>query len=704
MVSFSYLKGRFALRIMLLFVLCAIVPLVTLALISFFQVSGQLEENARQRLHHQAVSLGTRVMERIISSSEEMGLMAQRFVVNAGTEAPSLEQGESERFLQMAMISRTDCRQIDVMGQHRSWPRLTDGQLADLGKGYTLVFSMPGRGDASTVFMARDAGNHGGVEYTMIAQVNPAYLLGMNRHDRTYFKPMSVSIMEGGRIIYTTLPAEALEGLAGVFRDQPGVIGNLTWRHEGEVYYAAKAPVFMQSRLQGPLWLVVLSEPRGSIFEPVSQFKTTFALGIVLVFVLVLLLSSTLIRRVLQPLNMLREHTRKISKADFSARVNISSNDEVEELADSFNSMSSMLDQQFKALNTVASIDRAILSELDLGKIIENFLDRIGDICPCDAAGVCFRYLPTDTRWMNQYRFMSDPGKRRLEVLDMDEEAASRLFGHATLRISPEDAAFERIFGRISLKGMEGFQTFPILINDRLMAVVFLGTRDGNAFSDPASLAEVERITDRMAVAFSHAYLVNELNLMNWGTLTALARVVDAKSPWTAGHSERVAALGYRIGQAMGLSSGELDVLNKAGMLHDIGKVSTPRSILDKKDKLTPDEYSIVQEHPANGARILEPLKPYAPTIPIVHQHHERFDGKGYPNGLKGNRICLGARILAVADTYDAMTSDRPYRSGMKHDFVVQEIMQQAGHQFDPDVVEAFLRVMVMQDRQKECA
>jgi putative nucleotidyltransferase with HDIG domain len=366
--------------------------------------------------------------------------------------------------------------------------------------------------------------------------------------------------------------------------------------------------------------------------------------------------------------------------------------------------MTAMLDQQFKTMNTVASIDRAILSELDLEKIIETFLGRIGDIFPCDAAGVCFRYIPADTRWMNQYRVMSDPGKRRLEVFEVDEAAASAFFGNAMRRISPLDDVPEGFFGMPSLKGIEQFLAFPIIINDRLMAVVFLGARDGDAFSDTASLAEVGRITDRMAVAFSHAYLVNELNLMNWGTLTALARVVDAKSPWTAGHSERVAALGYRIGQVMGLSSAELDVLNKAGMLHDIGKVSTPRSILDKVGKLTPDEYRIVQEHPAKGARILEPLTPYAPTIPIVHQHHERFDGKGYPIGLKGKRISLGARILAVADTYDAMTSDRPYRTGMKHDFVVQEIMQQAGRQFDPDVVEAFLRVMAVQDRKKECA
>ncbi|HOS98747.1 MAG TPA: HAMP domain-containing protein, partial [Deltaproteobacteria bacterium] len=552
MIPFSYLKGRFALRILFLFILCAVVPVVALSLISFFQVSGQLEENARQRLHHQAVSLGTRVMERILASGEQMDFMAQRFVQDPGTGARAPSQGVSDRFLGLAMISRTDGRQIDVAGQHRSWPRLTDVQRADLAKGTTLVFTMPGQGGASQVFMARDGGGQAGAAYTMIAQIDPAYLLGISGDDRTYFEPMSATIMEGERVIYTTLPAGEWEGLAGTLRNQSGVIGNFTWRHRDEAYSAAKAPVFMQSRLQGPLWLVVLSESRDSIFQPVSRFKTTFALGIVLVLVVVLLLSSTLIRRFLQPLHMLREHTRKISGGDFSVRVNIKSNDEVEDLADSFNSMTAMLDQQFKTMSTVASIDRAILSELDLEKIIETFLGRIGDICPCNAAGVCFRYLPTDTRWMNQYRIMSDPGKRRVEVFEADDGAASAFFGDAVRRISAHDAVPEGFFARASLKDIEQFLSFPIVINDRLMAVVFLGIRDGEALSDAASVAEVGRVTDRMAVALSHAYLVNELNLMNWGTLTALARVVDAKSPWTAGHSERVAALGYRIGQAMG--------------------------------------------------------------------------------------------------------------------------------------------------------
>jgi putative nucleotidyltransferase with HDIG domain len=207
-----------------------------------------------------------------------------------------------------------------------------------------------------------------------------------------------------------------------------------------------------------------------------------------------------------------------------------------------------------------------------------------------------------------------------------------------------------------------------------------------------------------VAVALSNAYLIDELKTLNWGTLTALARVVDAKSPWTAGHSERVASIALRIGEAMGLSKHKLDVLNKAGMLHDIGKVSTPRAILDKNGKLTNEEYAIIQEHPERGARILEPIPSYTEMIPIVLQHHERFDGKGYPGRLAGHMISIGARIMAVADTYDAMTSDRPYRPGMEVHVVLKEIRKEAGRQFDPDVVQAFLKVMSANDVIKECA
>jgi putative nucleotidyltransferase with HDIG domain len=184
------------------------------------------------------------------------------------------------------------------------------------------------------------------------------------------------------------------------------------------------------------------------------------------------------------------------------------------------------------------------------------------------------------------------------------------------------------------------------------------------------------------------------LDRLNWGTLTALARAIDAKSEWTAGHSERVTKLALKIGRALALTREELDNLHRAGLLHDIGKIGTPAELIDKSDRLTHEEQKIVNEHPSIGERILEPIEAYAEIVPIVRQHHERFNGKGYPEGLAGETITLGARILAVADVYDALSSERPYRKAMDPDEALRIIEENSGSHFDPAVVEAFFKVL----------
>jgi putative nucleotidyltransferase with HDIG domain len=182
-----------------------------------------------------------------------------------------------------------------------------------------------------------------------------------------------------------------------------------------------------------------------------------------------------------------------------------------------------------------------------------------------------------------------------------------------------------------------------------------------------------------------------DLEAFNLGTLSALARTIDAKSPWTGGHSERVTALAHAIAAEMGLPTDEIDALRRGGLVHDIGKLATPQEILDKAGRLTDDEQAVIERHPDQGVRILEPIPAFGPLLPIVAQHHERWDGEGYPRGLVGEQIARTARVLSVADVYDALRSDRPYRRGLAHDRVVEFIVSGAGRQFDPAVVEAFL-------------
>jgi len=184
------------------------------------------------------------------------------------------------------------------------------------------------------------------------------------------------------------------------------------------------------------------------------------------------------------------------------------------------------------------------------------------------------------------------------------------------------------------------------------------------------------------------------LDRLNFGIITTLARSIDANSAWTAGHSERVTHTAVQLAKTMGLDDHEQKRLQIGGLLHDIGKIGIPSRILDKPGKLTDEEFTIICEHPAKGALILDPLEQLGEVIPLVKQHHERFDGNGYPQGLAGNDIDPGARIIAVADVFDATRSDRPYRPGMSLEKVIAIIKDGSGTQFDPEVVAAFLQLI----------
>jgi putative nucleotidyltransferase with HDIG domain len=185
---------------------------------------------------------------------------------------------------------------------------------------------------------------------------------------------------------------------------------------------------------------------------------------------------------------------------------------------------------------------------------------------------------------------------------------------------------------------------------------------------------------------------IEALEQLDLGTLTALARAIDAKSPWTGGHSERVANLAIKLGRAMNLPDASLQIMHRGALLHDIGKIGTPATVLDKPGRLEPEEMQLMRDHVKTGIRILEPIPCFRDALPIVAQHHEWFDGAGYPAGLAGENISLLARMVTVADCYDAMVSDRPYRKGLPRKQAIELMRQGSGTHFDPRVIGLFVR------------
>jgi HD-GYP domain-containing protein (c-di-GMP phosphodiesterase class II) len=226
---------------------------------------------------------------------------------------------------------------------------------------------------------------------------------------------------------------------------------------------------------------------------------------------------------------------------------------------------------------------------------------------------------------------------------------------------------------------------------------------------EAADVALLEAVTKSTGHALERAWLAqrtdelySELEETYVGTASALAAALEAKDDYTAEHAQSIAALAVEVGRDLDLDERELRNLRYGAIFHDIGKIAVPDAILNKPGRLTDEEWDVIKRHPIAGEQILAPVPFLADVRRIVRHDHERWDGRGYPDGLAGDEIPIGARIVFVVDAYHAMVSDRPYRSGMSDRDARAELCSHAGTQFDPSVVAAFLAVLDRRQRLRD--
>ena len=199
----------------------------------------------------------------------------------------------------------------------------------------------------------------------------------------------------------------------------------------------------------------------------------------------------------------------------------------------------------------------------------------------------------------------------------------------------------------------------------------------------------------QIALAIQTARSYEDIRMNYFNTIHALVLAIEARDPFTHGHTDRVTKYSVEIGRALRLSENEIELLRYASEVHDVGKISIPDFILNKPGRLTPSERAIIELHPVKGEEMLEPLEFLRPVIPVVRHHHERYDGTGYPDGLEKNRIPLMSRIIACADSFDAMTSERPYRKRkLTIEEAISEIKNNSGSQFDPQIAQLFIKTI----------
>lgn len=242
----------------------------------------------------------------------------------------------------------------------------------------------------------------------------------------------------------------------------------------------------------------------------------------------------------------------------------------------------------------------------------------------------------------------------------------------------------------------------PLKIRSRSAGFIVAMRFDWGRRFDEGQRKLLASVASRAAAAIENARLYEDLKATFNQTIQGLARAIDKMDRYTSGHSDRVATYSRLLAQKLGLGPDQVEIVRQAALMHDIGKIGCVLN-LNKAGKLSSEDYEIFKRHPGYGREILEPIKFLHPILPGVHAHHERWDGKGYPVGIAGNEIPLIARIISVADTYDAMTSDRSYRRALPHEVAINEVEKCSGSQFDPDCANPFLEV-IETDREERLA
>lgn len=350
------------------------------------------------------------------------------------------------------------------------------------------------------------------------------------------------------------------------------------------------------------------------------------------------------------------------------------------------------LSRRIEMISVMHEIDRSILSTLEPQEILEKTATMVNRLIPCDGVTVAMVDrerggfvcvagwgidLPEGILAFNSTAATEVIRARRTELIQ-DLSQAEKLL--------PVEEHFLKV-------GFYSYVGIPITVKDEAIGVLNIVAKKRAAFTHE-NLSTLEKLASQMAVALENARLLTDMKDLFIGTIKSLSQAIDAKSPWTKGHSDRVTEYTLQIGKEMGLQDKELEVLRVAGLLHDIGKIGTHDTILNKPGKLASAEYEIIKEHPARGSELLLSINQLRHIIPWIRGHHERLDGTGYPDGLKGDEIPLQAKMLAVADAFDAMTAERPYRKTPGREKAIEELKKNVGTQFDPKVVEAFLKIL----------
>jgi diguanylate cyclase (GGDEF)-like protein/putative nucleotidyltransferase with HDIG domain len=492
-------------------------------------------------------------------------------------------------------------------------------------------------------------------------------------------RPLTIPV-QGNVSIQTQMPSGA-QAQIGSGRDYRGV------------------PVFSGYRsVPGSNWVVGIEQDVAEAFGPVYQLRLILGLVGVTVLVAAYIVARVLANNFSVPLNQLTQATRQVESGDLNVRLAEDRDDEFGSLAKAFNKMiesvkanAENIEQHARELQAIVNVSNAFLSSADVHETMEMALREAITATRADVGVVSL--MVENNQEFETVASIGMPSELIGLKYPLDAHSTPGFAMMQHKGVISADLSEETRFSVppiVRKMGVAADLAAPMQIDGRTVGAITVGSLKAMHFSQK-DLDIVQAIANHSAVALERIKLVSDLSESYDRTLAALAIALDTRDRETEGHSKRVVAYTLALAERIGVPSEQMQDISRGALLHDIGKIGVPDAILHKTSGLTDAEWAVIRKHPEWGQQILAGIHFLDEPAKMVLAHHERWDGSGYPLGVRAENIPLGARIFAVVDAFDAMTSHRPYRSAESYQKARAEIRSGRGSQFDPKIVDVFL-------------